>query len=148
MKKSTFYKALAYLAGAAVCLALVIRYDFRIEPILCGMVGACAAVGLKLLRQYFYWSRPENAAAYEEKQRRAQIDLRDERKVMLREKSAYVMYRILYYVEWAAVVVLAVLSTLEIGTPTTRVVMGVITLLALLQIFGGYVVYRILEKKY
>ncbi len=148
MKKSTLYLALGYLAAAAACLAVTLLTDTRIEPLLCGMVGGFGVAGLRLLRRYLYWSRPENAAAYAERQRETQISLHDERKIMLREKSGSLMYRATYWAEAVAVVELAVLSALGVGRPAARVAMIALALAMVAQTVAGRLVYRALEKKY
>jgi len=148
MNQKRLYWAIGLLAVSAVCLAFTIAYDFRIEPVLCGVCGGCAASGIRNLRQFVHWSRPENAAEDERRQHQREIDLHDERKVMLRMRSAWVLYQVTYWVEWVAVMALSVLSVLEIGTPTTRVVMCVLMALVILQLIGGKIIYRRLEQKY
>ena len=148
MKKSTLYTALAYLAAAVVCLVLALLTDWLIEPLLCGMVGGSGAVGIRLLRQYLYWSRPENAAAYAEKQREEKIALTDERRIMLREKSGSLMYRATYWAEALAVVALSVLTALGVGKPAARIAMIALALAMAVQTVAGRLVYRALEKKY
>jgi len=148
VKKSMLYPALANLACAAVLLWLVIAYEFRVEPLLCGFLGGCAASGVRLLGQFLHWSRPENAEAYARRQKDREIDLHDERKEMLRMRSARILYRATFWAEWAAVIVLAVLAVLGIGIPATRIASIAIAALAALQFYGGWIVYRQLEKKY
>ncbi len=148
MKKSTLYLALGYLAAAAACLALTLLTDTSIEPLLCGMVGGFGVAGLRLLRRYLYWSRPENAAAYEKRQRETQISLHDERKIMLREKSGSLMYRATYWAEALAVIALSLLTALGVGRPAARVAAIALALAMVVQTVAGRLVYRALEKKY
>ena len=58
MKKQTLYEGIGYIFAAFVCLMLAVFYDFKIEPLLCGLVGSCGAVGIKLIYKYLYWSKP------------------------------------------------------------------------------------------
>lgn len=60
----------------------------------CGIIGGAAAA----VHKRFYWQRPENKRRYEERLKNQKINLNDERKIMLRQKSGQITYRIMFVV--------------------------------------------------
>ncbi len=57
------------------------------------MAGAVIAVAKR-----FYWQRPKNKPTYDKCLHDEKINLNDERKVMLRQKSGQISYIIMFYV--------------------------------------------------
>ena len=147
MKKQTFYGGIIYVIIAFISLILVMRFDLRLEPLLCGAVGAFGAIGIRKIYKYIYWSKPENQGKYEKMKRQEKKELNDERKIMLRYKSAYIVNFIMNLSFRAAVIIFSVCSLLEIGSSLTSVLMAVFSVLIIFQIVLGEVVYNFIERK-
>ena len=61
------------------------------------------------LKQYHYYSKPEHQAEYEDKQAQQRINLKDERKVMLRQMAAHKSYQIMFFALLAVALLFALL---------------------------------------
>ena len=92
MKKSNLWTGIAFVAAAILCVLIALLFDTPLDSILCGFAGGLGAPGLVQIYKYFKWSRPENAAEYQERMEMKQIELRDERKEMLRNKAGRYAY--------------------------------------------------------
>ena len=147
MKKQTLYGGIIYIIIAIISLILVIWFDFRLEPLLCGAVGAFGAIGIRQIYKYIYWSKPENQGKYEKMARQEKIELNDERKIMIRHKSAYIVNFIMNLSFWVLVIIFSVCSLLEIGSSLTSVLMAVFSVLIIFQIVLGEIVYNFIERK-
>ena len=85
--------------------------DTPLDSVLCGLFGAFTAPGIVQIYKYFMWGRsPEYRAKLEEEQ----IDLRDERKEMLRNKSGRIAYVIGLLAAAVSMTAFSVLGTLGI----------------------------------
>lgn len=141
MKKSTLYIGLCYLA-VGICAILFGLFGPSIEndEIIWGVAGGGIVPGLFMIYKYFYWSKPENKPKYEEKLKKEQINLKDERKIMLREKSARITYIILFFL-------LAILIPIFTIMNVNRIVIITLSIIWAFIYVCGIVVFRILDKR-
>lgn len=148
MKKSYLWSGLGMIALGLVCLAAVFL-NMPLASIFAGLFGAFTVPGAMQVYRYAKYSSPKRAAEYQERLDQEQIDMRDERKEMLRNKAG----RIAYILGLAAVSVsMLVFSFLgKLGVLDEAVTRLVILFLAgylFFQLIAGWVVYGLLEKKY
>ena len=92
MKKSMLYTGIAYVLAGIACFALAILFEWKIESLLWGLGGAGTGPGVMMLWKYFHWTNPKNREEYEKRLQKERIELRDERKIMLRDKSGRITY--------------------------------------------------------
>ncbi len=78
---------------AMLVIGVTIEVDYYSSMIFSMGVGLTFSSVLQLVR-YYYNNRPENVEAYREKVRQQQIDLKDERKVQLRNRAGYITWAI------------------------------------------------------
>ncbi len=80
----------AYLILGVVLIAvgLKIDMDYYSTLIFATGFGMAANAAVNLIREY-HRTRPENKAAYEQKRKEQMINLKDERKILLRYKAGY-----------------------------------------------------------
>ncbi len=95
MKKSMLYTGMAYCTAGLCCLAAAVFTETWFDGMFWGMFGALTAPGLLMMWKYFHWSRPEHQEEYARRLEIEQIEMQDERKVMLRDKSGRIVYQIM-----------------------------------------------------
>jgi len=92
------------------------------------------------LRQVAYYSKPEHQAEYEEKQAQQRINLKDERKVMLRQMAGHRAYQIMFFALLAVDLLFALLRV-------EWWITGILFLLWIGQYLLGVVLFRYYEKR-
>lgn len=120
MKKSMLYTGIAYLMVGLACLALAICFEFPMDGMLWGLGGAGTAPGLVMIWKYFYWTRPEHREEYQERLVRERVELHDERKVMIRDKSGRIASLIMIGVYCILMLVLSFCVVLDRFMPFAR----------------------------
>lgn len=92
------------------------------------------------LRQYYYYTKPEHQAEYEEKQTLQRINMKDERKVMLRQMAGHKVYQIMFFLLLAVSLLFALLRV-------EWWITGITFLLWAAQYAMGLVMFRYYEKR-
>lgn len=146
MKKSYLWTGVGMIALGLCCLLAALLLDTPLDSILCGFFGAFAAPGAVQIYKYFKWGQsPEYRAKLEEEE----IDLRDERKEMLRNKSGRYAYLLGLVLTAASILVFFALEMLNvIGESTGRLITIFLGGFLLVQYAAGLVIYRLLARKY
>ena len=136
------FLGLAFLAGALL-------WETPLNSFLCGLCGAFTVPGVVQIGKYVKWTSPQNAPLYRERLERERIDLRDERKTMLRDRSGRYAWILGLLLLCAAMVVFYLLEAFGvIGAPEAHLVILFLAGYLLFQFAAGMVIYRLLEKKY
>ena len=110
MKKSMLYTGIAYVFVGLCCLTAAILTETWLEAMLWGLAGGAVSPGLVMIWKYVHWTRPENREEYARRLEEEQIEMRDERKVMLRDKSGRIAYLIMIGVYCVLMLVFSVCS--------------------------------------
>lgn len=147
MKKSALYTGIGYVAAGVVCLVLALAFDFRMEPWLWGLAGAGIAPGLMMIWQYSHWTRPENREAYQKRLDLEQVELHDERNIMLRDKSGRAAYCVMIYVYCALMVAFSFCTVMGWLMPVARYAVIGLGVLLVVQVVCGQIAYWRLAKK-
>lgn len=145
MKKSNLVIGIIYLLLGLVCLFVSLTTNSKLDSILFGFTGAFIGPGLYLIAKYCYYAKHQ--AAYKAKTEREQIELNDELKEKLRNKSGRYAYLLGLLVIGAAVPLFVILERLELIKSNLVFIIFLFGYL-IFQIAGGLVIYRILAKKY
>ena len=147
MKKSNLWCALAYaLLGLAILLAGLV-WKPRLSSLMVGFGAGMLGSGAMQLVRYRKWTRPENAEAYRAKLEEEQIDLRDERKAMLRDRSGRYAWLLGMLLCALSILVFGVLGALEI-VENSRMMILFLAAYFIVQYGAGVFFYRRLEKKF
>ena len=146
MKKSYLWTGVGMIGLGLCCLLAALLLDTPLDSVLCGLFGALTAPGIVQIYKYFMWGRsPEYRAKLEEEQ----IDLRDERKEMLRNKSGRIAYVIGLLAAAVSMTAFSVLGTLGIvSEAASRLMILFLAGYMLFQLAAGWIVYRLLARKY
>lgn len=147
MKRSNLYVGLIYLFIGIVCLMMALNYDSKLESLLFGFAGAGICCGAVILWKYYYWTRPDNKDRYTEKIEQENIELHDERKTILRDKSGRYAYIIGLMVLAVSIVVFSIIGSLNIIENTKLIITYLAGFLAF-QYIIGILIFNYLNKKY
>jgi hypothetical protein len=102
----------------------------------CGFIGGSIAN----IYKYFYWRKPEKKLIYEERLKNKKINLYDERKIMLRQKSGQITYSIMF-------IVLTVLNIVFTFIGIEKWIILTLWGVLAFQYFCGLIVFHHLSKK-
>ncbi|EJO5346698.1 hypothetical protein NRP93_000751 [Clostridium botulinum] len=141
MKKSMFYTGIGYLiCSVALLLFAKLGPDASFKGVIIGFASSLILPGTIMIYKYIRWSKPQNIPIYEARMEEQQINLNDERKMMIRDKSGYITYTIM---TWALLFANLIFSAMKIKT----VVLVALWALWLFQYICGVVISKYLEKK-
>ena len=111
-----------------------------------GITGAGIAPGVLLIAKYFYWTNPARRVDYEARLKNEAIQLNDERKIMLRDKSGRLAYIAMMLLQLVLTFVFSILSILEYFYPFSKYACIGLSILLIIQYVFGIVAYRRLSK--
>lgn len=149
MKKSDLRLGLMMIAAGILFLLAALLLDTGLESIFCGFFGGFTAGGVSVLYKYYKLHSPKHAAEYREKLEQEQIDLRDERKEMLRNRSGRYAYVLGLIITAVLIVVFSILGKMEvIGEEAARLLTLCLAVFLIVQYIAGLVIYRLLSRKY
>lgn len=146
MKKNMLYVGIVYFICGILLVLLATFTEFSFEAFIWGLSGAALGPGVCMIFQYMYWSKPEKAVEYEEKIKNQRIEMKDERRIMLRDKSGRITNQIMSYVFVILIFIVSILSVFSVVVISNWVLV-VLGLLILFQFICGVVVYNKLDKK-
>lgn len=146
MKKSMLYTGFVYFFVGIISLVIALTTAYPLEPLLWGITGAGIATGIRLLGKYYYWTKPEHKAEYDARLQNEAIQLKDERKVMLRDKSGRLAYIAMMLLQLILTFIFSILSMLDYFYPFSRYACIGLSILLIIQYVFGVVAYRRLSK--
>lgn len=124
---------------AMIIIGAVMNVDYYSSIIFAMGVGMTTSSCIQFLR-YYHNTRPENVDAYQKKLKEQQIELRDERKVQLRNRSGYLTWAITMIGCFAAAFIAALFRA-------EAWVVGLLTGLAIAEFVAATIIYQYLCKK-
>lgn len=146
MKKSMLYTGFVYFFVGVISLIVALTTEYRLEALLWGITGAGIATGIRLIVKYYYWTKPEHKAEYDARLQNEAIQLKDERKVMLRDKSGRLAYIAMMLLQLILTFIFSILSMLDYYYPFSRYACIGLSILLIIQYVFGIVAYRRLSK--
>jgi hypothetical protein len=146
MKKSNLYIGLLYLLIGIVCLIIALKFESRLESLLFGFAGAGICSGATILWKCYYWTRPGNKDRYQEKIENENIELHDERKTILRDKSGRYAYIIGLMVIAVSIVIFSIIGKLNI-IENSRLIITYLAVFLVFQYMIGILIFNHLNKK-
>ncbi len=145
MKKSYLYTGFAMAAVGVAFMLIAIFTEHALEPLLWGLCFGLLFNGIVSVLKYWYWTRPAHQEKYAQILKKERISARDERKIMLRDKSGAVTYRISLLLCALGAFGFSIASIL--GTSWARYVTITLGVLLIVLYVLGIWVYRRLEKR-
>lgn len=146
MKKFQLISGIIYtLLGLAILLAAFFT-DTEIG-MLYGLGGALTGPGLAMMGKYLYWSHPKNRQRYEERLENERIEINDELKQKLRDRSGRYAYVLGLVTVSLSLFVIGILESLGLIGDSLPLVWYLSAYL-IFQIIAGIVIFNRLLKKY
>ena len=147
MKKSYLVESMVFLFGGLFLLGVALLTDSVLDSLLFGFASGAICVVIADICRYFYWKAPANAGRYQERLAKESIELHDELKVKLRDRSGRYTYVLGLGVTCISIVVFSVLGKLEV-VGNSRMIVLYLGGYLVFQGVTGNVIYRHLLKKY
>lgn len=146
MKKTQLISGIIYtLLGLALLLAAI--FTNTEIGMLYGLGGALTGPGLVMIAKYFYWSRPQNRQRYEERLENERIEMNDELKQKLRDRSGRYAYVLGMVTVSLSIFVIGILEDLGLIGNSRPMVLYLAAYL-IFQVVAGIVIFNRLLKKY
>lgn len=146
MKKTQLISGIIYtLLGLALLLAAI--FTNTEIGMLYGLGGALTGPGLVMMGKYFYWSRPQNRQRYEERLDNEHIEMNDELKQKLRDRSGRYAYVLGMVTVSLSIFVIGILEDLGLIGDSRPMVLYLAAYL-IFQVVAGIVIFNRLLKKY
>lgn len=146
MKKNDLFCGILFTAAGILFLMLACR-DTALQSLFCGLAGAGIGPGLMMIGKYAYWSRPEHRERYEEKLEEDRIEMRDERKEMLRGKTARYLYAFTLVVLGLSSVMFQIFEKVGM-VEDSKIFIVYLGILFWAELLLSRWIFRRLEKKY
>lgn len=148
LKRSYLWPALGMIALSLIFLAIgILGLETPVGSLFCGFFGAFFGPSLMQICKYIKWAKLETADSYERHLEAEQIELRDERKAMLRDRAGRYAWLLGMALCALSIVVFGVLGALEI-VENARTIILFLGAYFVVQYGAGVYFYRRLEKKY
>lgn len=147
MKKSSLITDFVYLAAGIILLTAALLTDSKLDSLLFGFAAAFICSGSVIICKYFYWNTPENKNRYLERLKNEKIEMQDELKVKVRDKSRRYAYIFGIVIISISLVIFSILGTLEI-IDNSRIIILYLGEYLIFQIFAGIAIFNHLLKKY
>lgn len=146
MKKTMLYTGILYMLFGFVCLTIALTTTFKLESLLWGFAGTGICPGAIMIGKYFYCSSSKHQAEYERRLKKEAIDLTDERKIMLRDRSGRIAYSAMLLLQLVLVFLFSILSILDYFSPFSKYACIGLGLLLIIQYLFGIAAYNRLSK--
>ena len=149
MKKRELWFGLGMIAGGILFLLAALLLETPLDSLFCGFFGAFTGPGVMQVYKYVRWTKLETPDSYQRHLEEEQIELRDERKSMLRDRSGRYAYILGLLAVALALLVFSVLDAFGVVEEDTASLMILFLAgYAVFQLVAGWVIYRWLEKRY
>ncbi len=147
MKKSNLFESILFILAGFIFLSVVLLADTILDSLFIGFAAGCFSSGIVMACKYFYWSMPKHRERYQEKIANEKIELHDELKTKLRDKSGRYAYVTGLLAVSVSMVIFSILGQLGIINSSRLIVLYLGGYL-LFQIVIGIVIFNQLLKKY
>ena len=146
MKKTQLISGIIYtLLGLALLLTAI--FTNTEIGMLYGLGGALTGPGLVMMGKYFYWSRPQNRQRYEERLDNERIEMNDELKQKLRDRSGRYAYVLGMVTVSLSIFVIVILEDLGLIGDSRPMILYLAAYL-IFQVIAGIAIFNRLLKKY
>ena len=147
MKKGNLLEGILFALTGIILLGVALLTDSVLDSLLIGFAAATISSGIFMTCKYFYWSTSKNKERYQEKIENEKIELHDELKSKLRDKSGRYAYAIGLMTVSISIIIFFILGQLEI-IDNSRLIVLYLGGYLLFQIVIGIVIFKQLLKKY
>ncbi|MCI8285395.1 MAG: hypothetical protein HFE90_09070 [Firmicutes bacterium] len=146
MKKSNLMIGFAYFTAGIIGLTAALT-DSKLSSLLFGFAAAFICSGSVIICRYFYWNKPKNKDRYLERLENEKIEMRDELKTKLRDRSGRFAYISGIVIISISIVIFSILGSLDI-IDNSRIIVLYLGGYLVFQILAGIAIFNHLLKKY
>ena len=146
MKRSELITGILFSTMGIIFFAMACM-DTPLQSLFCGLAGAGIGPGVMMISKYVYWSHPDRKTKYTDKLEAEKIEMHDERKEMLRGKTACFLHAYTLLVTGMSCIIFQVLEKLMI-IENSRVFIIYLGILFFSEILLSRWLFKQLEKKY
>lgn len=147
MKKSNLITGILFVLAGVAFLFAALSVHSKLGSLLFGFASACIVPGIVMVCKYFYWNAPNNRERYEKRLESERIELHDELKEKLRDKSGRYAYLLGLMIISLSMVLFSVLGALEL-IESSRLIVVYLGGYLVFQIAAGIVIFNGMLKKY
>lgn len=120
-------------------IGITVEIDYYSSLIFAMGVGLLSGGVIQILR-YYHNTKPENIDAYHQKLRQQEIELKDERKVQIRNRAGYIT--------WVGTMFACFIASFAAAlVHASSVIVGILSAAALLEYIAATIIYKYLCKK-
>lgn len=147
MKKSNLVMSIVYFLVGVVLILVAVLTNSKLDSILFSLGVVGSVQGIIFTAKYFYWNTPKNKEKYQERIANEKIEMHDELKVKLRDKSGRYAYILGLIVICISIMAFSILGRLEI-IDNARMIVLYLGVYLMFQIVAGIAIFNYLLKKY
>ncbi len=147
MKKNNLLIGILYLLCGVICLVIALKIYTKLYGLLFGFSCGLIVAGIMMISKYLYWTAPKNRSKYFERLENENIELHDERKEKLRDKSGRYAYVMGLLVTGLSIVLFSILGQLEVITNSKLMILYLYGYFVF-QYVAGIIIFRHLNNKY
>lgn len=136
LKNNILITGIGFLFVGIILLLITLLTDSVLDDLLFGFAFATICSGIITIGKYFYWNLPKNKERYQEKIENENIEMHDELKVKLRDRSGRIAYVFGLMVISISIVIFSILGKLEMVADSRTIVLYL----------GGYLVFQIMVQ--
>lgn len=146
MKRSDLITGILFLTIGILFFAMAC-IDTPLQSLCCGLAGAGMGPGIMMISKYVYWSNPDRKTNYANKLEAEKIEMHDERKEMLRGKTACFLHAYTLVVIGISCIIFQVLGKFMI-IENSRIFIIYLGILFFSELLLSWWIFKKLEKKY
>ncbi len=147
MKKGNLLEGILFILGGIILLCAALLTDCVLDSLLISLAAGAICSGIVMTCKHFYWSTPKNKERYQEKIENEKIELHDEFKTKLRDRSGRYAYAIGLMIVSVSIIIFSILGQFEI-IDNSRLIVLYLGGYLIFQIVIGIVIFNQLLKKY
>lgn len=147
MKKGNLIEGLLFVSGGVILLCIALLTGSALDSLLIGFAVGAICSGIVMICKYIYWNTEKNKERYQQKIANENIELHDELKSMLRDKSGRYSYTVGLITVSASIVIFSISGKLEIVNNSRMIVLYLSGYL-IFQIIIGILIFKHMLKKY
>ncbi len=146
MNKKYLWYGFIYLTVGILFSVMSIMNEGKISSLYSGIAGGGIVGGMALLGKYFYWNNPKRTQKYKEKLEDEEINLKDERNEMYRDKAGRYAYKIGMIIIGISIILFSILNAFDIYN--SSIIMTYLGILWIVLYVIGIVHYRKLKEEH
>lgn len=147
MKRSHLIYGIVYTCIGVAFLLLALFTEYRLENLFWGLAGGMGFSGIQMIVRYVYWSAPGRREIYAQRMEQERIELHDELKEKIRDKSGRYAYILGFIIITCAMFVFSILGLLDV-IENAEIFVAFLGIYWIIQLVSGRLFFRRLMKKY